>query len=67
MILDDGKGMAIDTESKPPTLEQQITELRNKIGAWGVDRKERQRLKTQLEKLTVQLKKRARAEAKKKT
>jgi len=64
MILDDGSGLAIDTESKPLTLkqqiaiaEQQVGELKAEIGKWGVDRKQRQQLKTKLENTMARLKK----------
>lgn len=74
MILDDGMGMAIDTESKPPTIEQQIVlletqlaELKKQIGSLELmGKKERQQLKTRYEKKEVELKK-LRAKAQKKT
>ena len=55
MILDDGQGTAIDTESKPLTLEQQMTnlanqlrELKREIGRLGRT-KERQQLQVRFD------------------
>jgi hypothetical protein len=71
MILDDGSGIAIDTESKPLTLEQQMTvlekdiaNLRREIFRTGRT-KERQAMQLRYDTKRVQLKK-LRAQAKKK-
>lgn len=63
MILDDGIGTAIDTESKPLTLEQQMTDLSNRlsvlkreIGRSGRTKK-RQQLQSEYDSKRVALKK----------
>jgi hypothetical protein len=70
MILDDGQGFAIDTESKPPTLKQEITQLeltqqdlKLKIGREGRT-KRRQFLQSQYDHNAVKLKKLKKAESK---